>query len=262
MRVSIQAESSQFSAFFSAGRLIHRRAMAGLLVLLGAAAQGAPALCGNAAPAPYPARGLPPQVAIWSASQPQLGAGPLCAGLRTRDFALLVGVTGRFASAASAEALLARVGAVSALKGVTYWSQHDRRREVLITDAVALDGLVKPRRRADFSSAELAAGQPLYFEQHDNRATTAVIYQLRVRELAPTGWSVSLENASAVKVFLATLFEPGDVQTVISVQQIAPGEWGYRSLTGLRRVGVGQVDSFGASYVNRALAMFEHLSRP
>ncbi|WP_374594854.1 DUF6675 family protein [Aquabacterium sp.] len=239
------------------------------IVALGAAcasrgAQAAPLACGTAAPAPYPAAVAAPTVQTWTGASPESGGPPRpdCTGLRSREFVLLVAVSGRFAHAGSADALLARVGAVSATKGMTYWSQTDQRREVLITDAAAIDGPETLKRRADFSPAELRTGQPLYFVQHDNRATNDVPYQLRLRAASATGWSVTYENAGPIKAYLLTLFGPGDVQSVITLEQLEPGQWGYRSLTGIRQVGIGSVDRYRASYVNRAVAMFEHLGKP
>lgn len=228
------------------------------------AAPAAPLTCGTAALAPYPNPGAAPVVQTWTDAAPEAGnlARPDCAGLRSREFVLLVAVSARFFYAGSADALLARVGAVSATKGMTYWSQTDQRREVLVTDAAAVDGLATQKRRADFSLAELHAGQPLYFVQHDNRATNDVPYQLRLRAASATGWSVSYENAGPVKAYLLTLFAPGDVQSVITLEQLAPGQWGYRSLTGIRQVGMGSADRYRASYANRAVAMFEHLAKP
>jgi hypothetical protein len=58
-----------------------------------------------------------------------------------------------------------------------------------------------------------------------------------------------------------TLFAPGDVQSVITLEPLAPGQWGYRSVTGIRQVGLGGVERYRASYVNRAVAMYEHLTQ-
>lgn len=239
--------------------------MAGLAAALAVvAAQAAPLACGAAALAPYPAAGAAPTVQTWTDTVAEAGASPRpdCTGLRSREFVLLVAVSGRFAHAGPADALLARVGAVSATKGMTYWSQTDQRREVLITDAAAVDGPETLKRRADFSPAELRTGQPLYFVQHDNRATNDVPYQLRLRAASALGWSVTYENVGPIKAYLLTLFGPGDVQSVITLEQLAPGQWGYRSLTGIRQVSIGQVDRYRASYANRAVAMFEHLAKP
>lgn len=234
-------------------------ALAASLVLT--AAVHAATLCGNTPRAPFPAAGGAPTVATWVSTQASSSPAPDCAGLRTRDFVLVTSVTARFADAASADALLARIGAVSSMKGMTYWSEKDQRREVLITDAAAVTASGSATRRADFSVAELKAGQAVHYAQHDNRASNEVGYSMRVAQASPTGWTVVLENTTPVKLYLVTLFEPGDIQTVISVEQLAPGQWGYRSLTGIRKVGMGSVESYRASYSNRAVAMFEHIAK-
>lgn len=229
--------------------------------LLLAVASHAATLCGNAPRTPFPAAAGQPAVATWVSTQPASIPGPDCTGLRTRDFVLVTSVTARFADGASADALLARVGAVSTMKGMTYWSEKDQRREVLITDASAVTAAGSSTRRADFSVAELKAGQAVHYAQHDNRASNEVGYSMRVVQASPTGWTVVYENVTPVKLYLVTLFEPGDIQTVISVEQLASGQWGYRSLTGIRKVGMGSVDSYRASYANRAVAMFEHIAK-
>lgn len=221
----------------------------------------AAALCGSAPRTPIPAAGAQPVVATWVSTQASTSPAPDCTGLRARDFVLVTSVTARMAEAASADALLARMGAVSIMKGMTYWSEKDQRREVLITDAAAVTAAGSATRRADFSVSELKAGQTVYFAQHDNRASNEVGYSMRVVQATPTGWMVAIENTTPVKLYLVTLFEPGDIQTVISVEQLAPGQWGYRSLTGIRKVGVGSVESYRGSYANRAVAMFEHIAK-
>lgn len=222
------------------------------------------ALAGDPAAAGFPALGAAPVVSTWSraeaaaaASSPQ---GLSCTGLRTHDAALLVSVAAHWRSDASAETLLARVGAVSRFKGITYWSHTDQRREVLITDAAAVEGPASRRRRADFSLAELSSGQPLYFVQRDNRSNREVLYRLQMLRVSAQGWAVSLENVDPIRRVLLTLAAPGEVQTVITLQQLAPGEWGCRSFTGVRTLGPGPADRYRAAYINRAVAMVEHLT--
>lgn len=237
------------------------RTSAALAIAMWMAGAHAATLCGTAPRTPIPAAGAQPVVATWVSTQASGSPAPDCTGLRARDFVLVTSVTARLADAASADALLERMGAVSTMKGMTYWSEKDQRREVLITDAAAVTAAGSTTRRADFTVAELKAGQAVYFAQHDNRASNEVGYSMRVVQATLTGWTIAIENTTPVKLYLVTLFEPGDIQTVISVEQVAPNQWGYRSLTGIRKVGMGSVESYRSSYANRAVAMFDHIAK-
>ena len=72
-----------------------------------------------------------------------------------------VRVTASYAAPGDLETQLTHFGAVSNLKGASYWSFSDRKRLVLFREACAVDqpGTLKPR--ADFSAAELRSGNAL-----------------------------------------------------------------------------------------------------
>src|SRR3954467_12544294 len=100
----------------------------------------------------------------------------------------------------------------------------------------------------------------LYFAQHDNRSTGDVVYRLRVREVTPDRLVVRVENVSAVCYLLIPLAGPGDLQSLYFLERRSPDEWGYYSLA---RTGAGAsslTEGHGASYVNRAVALFRHLA--
>jgi hypothetical protein len=64
--------------------------------------------------------------------------------------------------------LLRRVGAISELAGMRYWSTTHKRWQTLIVDAYASAGPQPIQRRPDFTPAEMKEGKLLYFEQVDN----------------------------------------------------------------------------------------------
>ncbi len=198
---------------------------------------------------------------VWAGDGP--GAGwtpPACTGWRPLPFRTLVAVAGRFRHRGGAEDLLARLGAVSALTTVRYWSVSDKRWRTLVTEASALDGPDAAERRPDFGVAEMRAGTDLYFAQDDNRSTGDVVYRLRVREIAPDRLVAETENVGALRYLVVPLAGPGDLQALHFLERLGPEEWGYY---GLARTGAGASPLTGgraASHVNRAAALFRHLA--
>ena len=142
------------------------QALQGLAVVTGPGAWvgmagAAPAsMCGSAPPPAYPAHDKPALVHSWLRGGHQDGALPDCSGLRTHDVELLVRVTARFASPLDPAAMLARLGAVSSLKGMAYWSYTEKKRQLLIRECHAIDSPTSMKPRADFSAAELRSGEP------------------------------------------------------------------------------------------------------
>ena len=136
---------------------------------------------------------------------------------------MLIALAGRFRHDGSAEALLGPFGAVSALRKIRYWSVSDSAWRPLVTEATALSAPDPDRRRADFTAAELAAGEDLFFAQSDNRSSKEVVYRLRVLEMRPGGLVIQTENVSAVRLLLLSLFEPGDIQVAYFLERRSPG---------------------------------------
>ena len=209
----------------------------------------------------YPEPGGQPVVRVWSAGE--LGADwtpPACTGWRPLPSRVLVATAGRFRHRGTAEDLLERLGAVSALTTVRYWSVTDGRWLDLVTDASALEGPDAAKRRPDFRAAEMKVGTDLYFAQDDNRSTGDVVYRLRVREIAPDRLVAETENVSPVRYLLLPLAGPGDLQSVHFLQRLAPEEWGYYGLARTDAEASRLLEGRAASYVNRAVALFRHLA--
>ncbi len=176
------------------------------------------------------------------------------AGLDPKGPRLLIAVAGTLRTDRPSSALVARFGAISATKGIKYWSVSDKTWRVLIEDAAALT--TDKRQRADFTVDELTSGQDLYFEQQDNRSSHSVAYRLRVDDITPDRISVTIKNVSAVRYIGISIFEPGDLQSFYILQR-KPGGWTYYNLNI-----VTNASSFGgapeSSYVNRAIAFYRH----
>jgi hypothetical protein len=228
---------------------------------LASAADGPAPPCGTPPSPAYPAIGAPPATASWTAGDLDPRWMPAaCIGWRDPQFKLLIALAGRLRGPRSADEMLARFGAVSALAGIRYWSVTDGRWQTLIAATAALDGPSLDRRRRDFLPAELKDGKDHFFAQRDNRSSNDVIYRLRVREAGSERLVIELENVTAVRFFLISLFAPGDLRSVYFLERSGADDWGYYSVM---RIGPGasaSTQDYQKSYINRAVALFRHVA--
>ena len=240
------------------------RHLIGLASLGSLAAQAAvdqlPTLCGSAPPPAYPPADKPALVQSWLQDGRQDGPLPDCSRLRSHDFELLVRVTASYAAPGDLETQLSHFGAVSRLKGATYWSYSDRKRLVLFREAYAVDqpGTLKPR--ADFSAAELRSGSELFFAHSDNRSSTLSPYSLRLVQSSADAFQVQIENVTDLHYMGLTLVARHDMQWAVAIERLGAGRWGYRSLLGLRHLHLGRAEQHRLSNLARCVAMFDLLA--
>lgn len=217
--------------------------------------------CGGATPYPdYAAVDTPPAVQIISGKDLAAWKPPACVGWEAKDDGVLVTLAGRFHFKGTTDELLKRFGAISSLKGLQYWSVTGGGWRTLIDSASALDSPDGGHSRADFTLAEMKNGHELYFAQQDNRTSEEVVYRMKVSDLSADGFTVAVENVTPVRSFMLTLFDPGDLQSVHFVRRESPGVFRFY---GLAFAGESLASSLAlpeASYVNRALALYGHLS--
>ena len=226
---------------------------------LGAAAAAAP-LCGAAPPPAYPPADKPALVQSWLQDGRHDGPTPDCRGLRDRDFELLVRLTGSYAAPGDLDTQLARVGAVSQLKGATYWSFSDRKRLVLFHEAFAVEAAGSLRPRADFSAAELRSGAELHFVHSDNRSAKLSPYSLRLVQATADAFQVQIENTADLRYLGLLLTASHEMQWSVSIERLGAGRWGYRSLLGLRNLHLGRAEQHRLSDLARCVAMFDLLA--
>src|ERR1700722_11429632 len=136
---------------------------------VGFAQSGPQPPCGVEPVPAYP--GLDDTVVVKSWGKYEAGSDwrpPACTGWSATGFTTLVTTVARFRYTSEAEGLLRRVGAISELAGMRYWSTTHKRWQTLIVDAYALTDSQAGQRREDFTSGEMKEGKVLYFEQVAN----------------------------------------------------------------------------------------------
>jgi hypothetical protein len=184
---------------------------------------------------------------------------PACTGWTGGSYSTLVTTAGRFRGPASVDELLQRIGAISQMEGMRYWSTTRQRWQTLIEEAHAVTGPAGNRGRSDFSPAELKTGAVVFFEQLDNSAGKA-IYRMHISEASENRVVVDVENVTTMKYFLLTLFHPGDLQTVYFLDRDAPDVWRYYSVVRTGKNASSLTTGKQASSINRAVAFFRHLA--
>jgi len=155
--------------------------------------------------------------------------------------------------------LLARVGTISALPGIQYWSTSDKKWTPLSNDASALTGPDSKSRRSDFTASELVKGADLYYWEDDSR-TGPAIYRLRVSESASERFVISSDNVTTIRKFWFTLFKPGALQSVLIIEHVAPDVFGVSILNRSGKDSSILTAGHESSYVNRATALYRQLA--
>jgi hypothetical protein len=209
----------------------------------------------------YPDLDHSPVVRVWDHSDlARDWIPPACTGWSVPGFSTLVVTAARFRDSSGIDGLLARVGAISQLAGMRYWSTTHQRWETLVPDAHAvarLSGSADDRHREDFSSKELSDGGSVYFQQSDNLSGRAT-YRLRVTSVSPERLVFETENVSTIRYLLVPLFQPGEIQSIYFLQRESSGVWRYYNITRMGKNASRLAAGRDASSINRAVAFFRH----
>ncbi len=217
--------------------------------------------CGVETYPAYPALGSAPVITLWTEAELKDWIPPVCTPWQAGSATLVVGLAGHFRDASDANAMLARIGAISSLREVRYWSITDKQWNALFTRASALDGSDSKKLRGDFSASEMGAAHDVYFLTADNRSREDAVSRLHVREASREHLVVETSNVTPLRWMFLSFAAPGDIQTWYFLDREATGSWRFYSLTR-----VLYSSSFfarfvqGESYVNRAVAMYRHLA--
>jgi hypothetical protein len=204
----------------------------------------------------------PPQVKVLNAGDlaRTKWLPPTCTGWAVAsNAALVVGVSGSFRFAGTLDELLKRIAAISTLPRVRYWSRTAGGWRPVATDASALSGPDIKKRRADFSPSEVVQGANLYYQEDDSRVGE-MLYRLSVRERNAERVVIATENLSAAKYLFVTVSGPGTLQSVMTLQRVAPGIWGAYFLSRLGERPSRLLPTPERSFVNRAVAAYRHIA--
>ena len=107
--------------------------------------------------------------------------------------------------------MLARIGAISTLPKVRYWSVTDKRWNVLFERATSLSGPNSNTPRGDFSAAEIRGGSDLYFLSADNRMEKDTVTRLRAKDAGAERIVLEMTNVSPLRWLGFTLVPAGDI---------------------------------------------------
>jgi hypothetical protein len=209
--------------------------------------------CGGPPVPASPDIAVAPVIRVWERSE---WTPPSCTAWSPSESTTLVAAAARFSFPGGPDALRRRIGAVSQMKGLPYWSTTHQKWQPLILDAYALTA-ADGTRRGDFSPEELS--KPVYALQEDN-LLGKVVYEIRITNASPDRLVVSTRNTTAVRYFGVPLFQPGDLQSILFLDREPKDVWRYYALTRLPKQASILTMGNTASLVNRAVAMFRHLA--
>jgi hypothetical protein len=216
--------------------------------------------CGSASFPPYPGLENSPAVRGWDrAESGRDWTPPACTGWTDSGFTTLVATVARFRHASGVDGLLRRIGAISGLAGIRYWSTSHKRWQTLIISAHALSEAAGDRRREDFSPGEMAEGKSLYFQQEDNLSGKA-IYRMRIRSASPDRLVFDTENTGTVRYLRMPMFRPGGMQSITFLDRESQDVWRYYSIMRTSRNASRLAAGYEASSVNRAVAFYRYLA--
>jgi hypothetical protein len=208
---------------------------------------------------PYPRLDQSPIVKFWSESDfGREWRPPACTGWTDVGFSTLVTTVARFRYIAGAEGLLRRIGAVSELAGMRYWSTTHKQWQTLIVNAHAVAASQPTQRREDFTPDEMRAGKALYLEQADN-LSGAAIYRMRVAQASADRLVFDIENVSTMRYFFVTLFHPGEMQSIYFLDRESDNVWRYYSIVRTGRNASPLATGHESSSINRAVAFYRSL---
>jgi hypothetical protein len=225
----------------------------------GYAQQGPQPPCGKGPVPSYPGVESPPTVRFWS--EPDFGRDwkpPACTGWAEAGFSTLIATAARFRYNLGAEGLLSRIGAISALEGMRYWSTTHQQWQTLIVNAYASTGSQGGQRRGDFTPDEMKEGRLLYFEQADNLSGKAR-YRMHIAEASAGRLVFEVENVSVMRYLFVTLFHPGEMQSIYFLDREGDNVWQYYSMVRTGRNASRLATGHESSSINRAVAFYRSL---
>jgi hypothetical protein len=211
--------------------------------------------CGSKPFPPYPEEKGSPVVKIWRSDW----TPPACTGWSALASATVVVTVARFRYAGGAVGLLRRIGAVSEMSGLLYWSTSRQRWQPLIIEAYAITGPDAEQRRKDFVPDEIKAGRSLHLLQEDNLLGKAT-YEMRITSATDDRLIFATKNSSVIRYFGLPLFQPGEIQSISFLDRESKDVWQYYNIARMAKQASVLTMGQDASLINRAVALFRYLS--
>jgi hypothetical protein len=215
--------------------------------------------CGKEPIPPYPGLDDSAVVKLWSKSD--FGRDwipPACTGWTAVGFTTLVTTVARFRHTSGTEGLLRRIGAISGLAGLRYWSTTHQQWQTLIVEAHALTGLQAAQRREDFAPDEMKQGNVLYFEQADNLSGKA-IYRMHIVEASTDRLVFDVENVSTMRYLFIPFLHPGEMQSIYFLDRESENVWRCYSMVRTGQNANRLILGNESSAINRAVAFYRAL---
>jgi hypothetical protein len=231
-----------------------------VLTLSVAAADGPQPPCGGTVSPPYPELDHPPIEKVWQRNE--LGPDwmpPDCTSWTQPGFSTLVVTTARFRYASGVDGLRRRIGMISQLKGMRYWSTTHQRWQPLILDAYAVSAPREEHRRGDFAVDEIEEGRRVSFEQEDSLSGKG-IYQMQIITVTRDRLVFATTNLTTMRYLMVPIFHPGDIESIYFLERESPTVWRYYNLARLGENASSLAAGHPASSINRAVAYFRYLA--
>ncbi len=203
-----------------------------------------------------------PEIAVWYGDTVRLGgAVPDCLDWPVEELNAAIETNGRFVEPGGWDAVLARIGAVSAQKEIRYWSWSRSRWRELLADSAALSAPDPAAMRADFLPAELEPGRTLYLRQRPNGAEHDAVLRMEVVERSSDRLVIDVENANGVPVNFLLRVQPAQTRLAIIIEAEPDNHFRYRSLMGLDlELGPFLRGLAGDSLRHRSVAIFRYIA--
>lgn len=224
------------------------------------AADPSPPCASKIHPAPS-AIGAPLAVEVWYAEDyPNAWQPPACMHWQRAPFSILLAASGEFEFDGTSATLAARIGRISALNAVQYWSVTKQRWRPLITNAIALTSADRDTAREDFSTEELTPGSTYFFRQKENTPAGEIVYQASILELSDRKLRVQIVNPQPVRRFFKEWISAGEYQSYYEFTKLDRGRWHYFYVLRSNAVSWMPVERYENSYKNRAVALFRYFA--
>ncbi|HMR29917.1 MAG TPA: hypothetical protein PKA13_03255 [Geminicoccaceae bacterium] len=227
------------------------------LVGRAALAEGPGPPCAGTVEPAYAELGAPPRTRVWERGE--LPAGwqpPACLGWPATEDSVWVSAAGRMRLRDGIDGLVERVGRISGLPQIRFWSVTRDAWLPLFEKAVAVTASNGEVSRPDFATSELAAGTTLYILSDQNDPLSEIVQSLTVRERTPDLLVVELQNVTSGTMAMIEVLPVGAARTLLHMQREAGDVWTFYTLITVADSAPDLLSPPKAAWVNRAAALY------